>query len=64
MQTYFSGGDINTGNGRLDNSAASPAGNVQVQLLNASGTPMNLSGATATAQGSQVVNLTPTVRPP
>lgn len=57
VQTYFSGGDINTGNGRLDNSAASPAGNVQVQLLNASGTPMNLGGATATDQGSQVVNL-------
>ncbi|RAP58582.1 hypothetical protein BTJ49_03965 [Oleiagrimonas sp. MCCC 1A03011] len=57
VQTYFSGGNINTGDGYLDNIAASPASNVQVQLLNASGTPMDLSGADATAQGSQQVAL-------
>ncbi len=57
VQTYFSGGDINSGNGRLDNSASGAASNVQVQLLNGSGTAMDLSGANATAQGSQVVSL-------
>ena len=57
VQTYFSGGDINSA-GRLNNSATSPtAGNVQVQFLNGSGNVMNLSGADATAQSSQVVNL-------
>jgi len=59
VQTYFSGGDIN-GNGLLNNSSAatSVAGNVQVQLLNASGAAMDLSQANATAQNSQVVSLT------
>jgi len=59
VQTYFSGGDINSSNGHLDNSstAAAVAGNVQVQLLNASGAAMDLSQANATAQNSQVVSL-------
>lgn len=58
VQTYFSGGDINSA-GRLNNSstAAAVAGNVQVQMLNASGAVMDLSQATATGQNSQVVNL-------
>lgn len=57
VQTYFSGGDIDSTSGNLNNSAASPAANVQVQLLNGSGTPMTLNGTNATAQGSQSVAL-------
>jgi major type 1 subunit fimbrin (pilin) len=57
VQAYFSGGDVNSGNGRLDNSATGAASNVQVQLLNASDAPMDLSGANATAQSSQQVSL-------
>ncbi|KGI78996.1 fimbrial protein [Oleiagrimonas soli] len=57
VQAYFSGGDVNSGNGRLDNSATGAAGNVQVQLLNGSDNPMDLSGADASAQSSQQVAL-------
>ena len=56
VQTYFSGGDINSA-GRLSNSAASPAGNVDVELLNDSNNPMTLNAGTASNQGSQKVNL-------
>lgn len=55
VQTYFSGANIDTGNGRLNNLGS--AGNVEVQLLNSNAQPMALNGADATAQGSLPVNL-------
>lgn len=55
VQTYFSGANINTGNGHLNNLGS--AGNVEVQLLNSSSQPMALNGADATAQSSLPVNL-------
>jgi major type 1 subunit fimbrin (pilin) len=55
VQTYFSGGNINSSNGNLGNTGT--ATNVQVQLLNASGAVMDLSKSTATAQNSPSVSL-------
>jgi major type 1 subunit fimbrin (pilin) len=55
VQTSFSGGNINAGDGNLTNPAG--ATNVEVQLLNSSGTVMTLNGATPTLQNSPVVAL-------
>lgn len=57
VQTQFSGANIDAATGNLKISSASPATNVEIQLLNASDAPMSLSGADATAQNSQVVAL-------
>ena len=56
VQAFFTGGDIDTTSGNLLNKAASGS-NVEVQLLNASGTAISLKGANATAQNSQSANL-------
>ena len=57
VQTYFSGSNINQGDGRLNTTTGS-ASNVEVELLNSSSAPMTLNGADATAQNSPSVNLT------
>lgn len=54
-RTFWSGANINSAGGYLDNTA-SGGSNVAVQLLNDSGTTMDLSQATAAAQNSQSVN--------
>ena len=55
VQTYFSGTNIDTITGNLSNTGS--ASNVQVQLLNADDSVIDLSGADASAQNSQVANL-------
>lgn len=53
-QTFWSAGsNLSTTGGRLKNASGS---NVDVQLLNGSNAPMDLSQSTATAQGSQSVS--------
>ncbi|MEO7067204.1 MAG: fimbrial protein [Rhodanobacter sp.] len=58
VQTQFSGTNIDATTGNLKLTGATPATNVQIQLLNASSAVMPLNGASATAQNSQTVNLT------
>ncbi|UGB38298.1 fimbrial protein [Frateuria soli] len=55
VQTYFSGTNIDTTTGNLSNNGS--AANVQVQLLNADASAINLGGADASAQNSQTANL-------
>ncbi|HET6632070.1 MAG TPA: fimbrial protein [Rhodanobacteraceae bacterium] len=55
VQALFTGGNINSTNGRLDNSGT--AANVQVQILNGSDAVMDLSGATMSAQSQLVTTL-------
>lgn len=55
VQTYFSGSNIDSATGNLSNTGT--AGNVQVQLLNSDSSTIDLSGADATAQNSEVANL-------
>ncbi|MEI7035470.1 fimbrial protein [Fulvimonas yonginensis] len=55
VRTYFSGSNIDSTTGNLSNTGT--AGNVQVQLLNSDNTAIDLKGADAAAQKSQVANL-------
>jgi major type 1 subunit fimbrin (pilin) len=53
---YFESGiNVNATTGRLKNGGA--AGNVELQLLNGSGTTINLAGVTTAAQGATAANL-------
>lgn len=56
VQAFWSGSNVSAADGNLTNTAAGGS-NVEVQLLNASSAVMPLNGANATAQNSQVVNL-------
>lgn len=55
--TYFEPGPtIDTTTGYLKPSGASPAGNVEIQLLNSGGTAMALNASTAASQGADLVD--------
>ena len=57
VASFFSGGNINATDGYLTNTAASGAGNVEIQLLNGDATPIDLSKATAYDQGSKYATI-------
>lgn len=58
VASFFSGANINAADGYLTNTGS--AGNVEIQLLNGGGTGIDLSKATAYAQGSSYASITNT----